>query len=232
MTSPIRLDLKCIICGQEQSCLGLASTNTFGHPDLDLRPPEMKRSSMVYWIQECNACGFCAVDISNSSFIPFKKEIEILLKDEYYVQIWKHDERFGPLASRFIRQSLVLDLMKHIAQAAWAELHGAWPGDDSSEIEGDESCRMGAFYKFKKCKIYGIKFAEQNGLEEAIMIDLLRRASEFEKANSLCYDTIGYVDDEFVLALLYFQRDSIWVSDCGRYQIGDVLESMNEDKNE
>ncbi|MBR4908658.1 MAG: hypothetical protein IKZ43_06585 [Acidaminococcaceae bacterium] len=46
MTTMFRQKYKCAVCGAEQEFYGIASTNSFGSPDLDLRPPEMQRSTM------------------------------------------------------------------------------------------------------------------------------------------------------------------------------------------
>lgn len=46
MSLPLFTNNKCAVCGKESEQITLASTNTFGSPDLDLRPPEMKRSTM------------------------------------------------------------------------------------------------------------------------------------------------------------------------------------------
>ena len=54
----------CYVCGHRSSYELVASTNTFGSPDLDLRPPEMYRSTMHTWIQFCDNCGYSCPDIS------------------------------------------------------------------------------------------------------------------------------------------------------------------------
>ena len=40
----------CAICGGRSKQTVVASTNARGSPDLDLRPPEMQRSTMPYWV--------------------------------------------------------------------------------------------------------------------------------------------------------------------------------------
>ena len=63
MTTMFRQKYKCAVCGTEKEFYGIASTNSFGSPDLDLRPPEMQRSTMGQWIQQCPKCGYVSGSI-------------------------------------------------------------------------------------------------------------------------------------------------------------------------
>ena len=47
----------CAVCGAMHEYRILTSTNAFGSPDLDLRPPMMKRGTMHLWVQECPSCS-------------------------------------------------------------------------------------------------------------------------------------------------------------------------------
>ena len=49
---------ECGCCGNTISVTAVGSTNAFGSPDLDLRPPEMKRSALLKSIQYCGHCGY------------------------------------------------------------------------------------------------------------------------------------------------------------------------------
>ena len=60
---------ECVICGAQGEFGWILSTNKFGLPDLDLRPPEMYRSTINLWIQRCHGCGFCAPDISEKGVL-------------------------------------------------------------------------------------------------------------------------------------------------------------------
>lgn len=64
MTTTVPHHSVCGVCGGISEQTGLQSTNAFGSPDLDLRPPEMERSTMCYWVQTCPQCGYCASDIA------------------------------------------------------------------------------------------------------------------------------------------------------------------------
>ena len=49
MTQIFPILITCPICEHEFEIYQLASTNQMGSPDLDLRPPEMARSTMDTW---------------------------------------------------------------------------------------------------------------------------------------------------------------------------------------
>ncbi len=60
---------KCTICGTESKFNIITSTNSFGSPDLDLRPPEMRRSTMWLWIQRCPCCNYVNYDVESISSV-------------------------------------------------------------------------------------------------------------------------------------------------------------------
>ena len=79
MTMIIPKTEKCAICGADVACTSLVSTNVFGSPDLDLRPPEMKRSTMPYWVQECTKCSYVSKKVTDESDVTIE-----WLKSENY----------------------------------------------------------------------------------------------------------------------------------------------------
>lgn len=52
MTTASRTSKECFVCGLVSQHPVLKSTNEFGYRDLDFRPAQMRRSTMVYWVQE------------------------------------------------------------------------------------------------------------------------------------------------------------------------------------
>src|ERR1044072_678127 len=57
----------CAQCGQESEHIVILSTNTFGTPDLDLRPARMKRDTMDCWVQECPHCRYVAQSLDDKT---------------------------------------------------------------------------------------------------------------------------------------------------------------------
>lgn len=76
MTTTFPQTIKCAICGASNEVFVLGSTNSFGSPDLDLRPPGMARNNLPIEIQTCSNCGFSAHDISDDFFEEIEDEQE------------------------------------------------------------------------------------------------------------------------------------------------------------
>jgi len=116
-------------------------------------------------------------------------------------------------------------------QAGWALMHAAWAcDDDRPDKTGANECRMNAYDSFAKCKINGIQYATQNGYEEEIMVDILRRTGAFERANSLCFEVFSHInpiDDLQLFNVLKFQRDLIWNGNDGCYNFGQISKDMS-----
>jgi len=232
LTLPIIKQSTCAICGHQQESYSLLSSNTDGHSDLDLRPPEMLRSSMHYWVQECQQCGYCAADIGEDILMEERPLIEHMVDHQIYRKI-KQDKRLSELARRFYRQGIILTLFGAYDQAGWAFMHAAWACDDEcADRIGADICRTEAYDHFYKCKIGGIPFATQNGYEEEVMVDILRRSGAFDKANALCFEVFNHVYDVKLIEILKFQRELIWMRDGDCYNIGQVLKksSLNEQR--
>jgi hypothetical protein len=80
---------------------------------------------------------------------------------------------------------------------------------------------MRAVSLFGKAKENNQQFIEQG--EEALMVDLLRRAKQFEMAQSMCDDGITKKPDKIILDILHFQHKLIRNKDVACYQIKDAL---------
>ncbi len=65
MTTERHEVFRCALCSEESEHTIIGSMNAVGHPDLDARPPQMRRSTLFAWVQRCLTCGYCATDISS-----------------------------------------------------------------------------------------------------------------------------------------------------------------------
>jgi hypothetical protein len=79
MTTYAEETVVCGACGHAFTHGALNSTNAFGSPDLDPRPPEMQRSTMHAWIHRCPSCGYCSEDASK-----FDDKLQPLLQSHEY----------------------------------------------------------------------------------------------------------------------------------------------------
>ena len=162
---------RCSVCGAKNEFPVLTSTNTFGGPDLDLRPAEMQRSTMSWWIQECPKCGYVSNNVSDKS--PVTKE-------------WLSSSKYSScdgiafssaLARRFYKQYLIQKKAGNIEDAFYAVLRAAWSCDDSREVLNAKHCRETAIPLITKLIV------ENTGNRETLLIikaDLMRRAVQFD----------------------------------------------------
>ena len=247
MTTFFREKLTCVICGSTSKHEILGSTNTYGSADLDLRPPEMHRSTMDYWVQECPFCGYVYssieknVDKSNNT-IPSK----------IYVAGWFYQSRGylyalldligvyskfkfanskdiiqdpidGYLTRRFLKASLIAEEASNINAAANYALNAAWAADDALDRASATSCRHRAASLFEKL----LKGTDHNSEEAisicAIMVDILRRSEQWEKAASLAETTLSQNVDPTIKSVLEFEISAASGHDAKCYTIDQAL---------
>ena len=145
MTTFFREKLTCVICGSKSKHEMLGSTNTYGSPDLDLRPPEMQRSTMDCWVQECPSCGYAYSSIEEKA-----DNSEVTISSDAYVEILSGNLN-GTLTGRFVKASLIAEKAADIDAAANYALSAAWAADDASNGTSANSCRHRAASLLKNC---------------------------------------------------------------------------------
>lgn len=193
MSLPMEINCTCSVCGKESEQVTLASTNRFGAPDLDMRPPEMMRSTMVWWLQECPHCGYVAEDIEEPGIVG-----EDWLKSEYFMGA-NHMNFISPLALKFYKQYLICLEAKDCPNAFSGIFHAAWACDDTDDVENAVNCRkIGIELLDVLISTYDEDdefnvFAEYDMLEtyNLVRMDLLRRTNQFSRV------TDEYSDFEF-----------------------------------
>jgi hypothetical protein len=297
VTTIKEVEKKCALCGKESKQIVLVSTNTFGSPDLDTRPPEMERSTIGCWIHSCLWCGYCATDISEG----IEKASEIVRSYAYQQQL--HNPRFPDLANEFLCFSLILESVGYYADAGWPSVHAAWACDDEgndliktlkiletkcekkeeikvekimkalkitglkieerkveeiievlkplekrgrkeeekkkclsafgelalSLVGAAKECRIRAATLLLKARENGQSFAEQAGAEEALIVDLLRRAGQFEAALRICDEGFKKKPVEVISNVLQFQKKLIAESDVSCYTIKEAIAVMQSE---
>lgn len=138
MTTLYPENLKCAVCGAVAEYTQVCSTNAFGSPDLDTRPPEMRRSTMFAWVRRCPECGYCASDISQAT----PRAAVLVRSPEYALQL--ADEKYPELANSFMCKALIEEQSEDLAAAAWSLIHAAWACDDAERNGPARTCRCKA----------------------------------------------------------------------------------------
>ena len=197
---------KCSVCGTTNAFNVIMSTNSFGSPDLDLRPPEMQRSTMPYWLQECHKCRYVAEDISERANI----KAEFLQSEEY---LSCNGIKFkSELAKRFYRYYLINLENKEFQDAFFAILHAAWACDDEEDFDNAVKCRDVAVSLHSKLK------PDEN--LSVMKMDILRRSRQFETLISE-YSSVEY-SQEILNKIAKFQLQKAKEKDTACYTVADV----------
>jgi len=172
MTTMFPVDEKCAVCGAVQEFMAIGSTNAFGSPDLDLRPPQMQRGTMPQWIQECPVCGYVSGSISDKKGKVTKKW---LASEEYRNCDGIEFRSF--LAERFYKFYKISLLNKKTKSAFFAILHAAWACDDARDRKNAVRCRNLAVPLADR--LLAEKGENTDNLK-LMKTDILRRSGHFE----------------------------------------------------
>ena len=171
MSSPRQISSTCAVCGKTSIRMILASSNTFGAPDLDLRPSEMMRSTMSWWVQECPHCGYVSKSLEDRTQVD-----AAWLRQEEYVSC---DGLNLPsnLARRFYKFYRINLADGSHGAAFYAALHAAWVCDDEKDRENAVLCRKLALKEMDVLR-------DQVWDNEELLVlraDILRRAGLFQE---------------------------------------------------
>ena len=214
MTVINEFEEKCSVCGKTSPQPVMMSTSTFGYPDLDLRPSEMKRSSMFAWLHECPHCGYVAASLEDELEVPGE-----ILKSDEYLTCEGHDFE-SKSAKRFYRQHLISKAKKNYQSEFFSLLHCAWVCDD---YDGEFAVGI------RKLALKSIdKIAAGDDEKDNLMLlkaDLLRRSLQFERLISEFKDVA--FNDKLYNDILSFQIERAMEKDCGCYTVEDVLKGSD-----
>lgn len=217
MTTLYKEKARCAVCGSETEYTGIGSTNAFGSPDLDTRPPEMQRSTIFAWVQRCPECGHCATDVSKAP----SQAATVVHSPEYTLQL--SDLTFTELANRFLCKALIDESSGDYAAAGWALIHAAWACDDAEKPEPARTCRSKALDMIEKALGDGKEVAEQDGTDTAIQVDLLRRAGRLTEARQLISTKRSTITEEIISKILDFQDVLLTKGDEACHTIAEAL---------
>lgn len=215
MTKVIEKKSKCISCGRKSTQSVVISTNTYGGaPDLDTRPAEMKRSTINYWVQRCPKCGYCSNDSSKGD----DKVKSIIRSVEYQEQL--NSPAYSELANSFLCYTIIQEQLGDYKKATWASLHAAWVCDDLVDNNSARNCRLKAIDLFHKVKECGLKMlSNPEGADNLIIVDLLRRSGQFERALESCKMGLSEQTEKLVIDILTFQSRLAQNKDIACYRI-------------
>lgn len=205
------------VCGSENEYEGIASTNMFGSLDLDTRPPEMKRSTIFTWVQRCPECGYCAVDVTE----PRTGAQAVVSGEKYKNQL--NDPEHPELVNSFLCQAIVDRESGDYVDATWALIHAAWVCDDFELSVQAETCRQKAADMLTIAEAQGQQVAEEEGASTVILVDLLRRSGQLQKARQLIATGRGSNTEDIIYKILDFQSTLLDRNDVSCHTVAEAL---------
>jgi len=211
MTTLYPVSVQCAVCGQRSNQTGIGSSNQMGAPDLDLRPPEMLRSTLPHWVQECPHCGYVAPSLEEVS----ESEAQVVRSAPYRTLL--ADAALPPHARRFLLRAMILeDGAGDLPEAAEETLHAAWAAEDANRPDLAASLRRDAVALYRAGPAVNTDIALR-------IVDMLRRAGDFEGAGQQAGELGEHDLDEAMAEVLAFQQKLIAAQDDRRYTIGSAL---------
>ena len=203
MTQIFPSKITCPICENDFEIYLLASTNQMGAPDLDLRPPEMARSTMNTWTYECPHCSYVSADFDQTPEI--KKEF---LESDLYKTCDNLNFK-NHLSEVFYRQYLI---SSDIKERFYSLLHCAWACDDAQDEKN-------AILMRNMCLDY-VDLLDANDDMIILKADLLRRSNHFDELIKE-YSTKSFKEDIYN-KICDFQVEKALKKDNRCYTIEDV----------
>ena len=226
MTTFQEVELSCAVCESRHKYTRLLSTSSFGPPDLDTRPAPPARLSLALQVQCCPVCGYCAWEITEAP--PDAKRV--VSRQDY--QALLRDLRFPYLARMFLCLARIEEAAGNLSNAGWAALHAAWACDDAGPdfASAAVECRNRAVALFLKARKQGQPFLPEPGAEEALLVDLLRRAGRFDEAEAEIQRGLEKAASNFLRRLLMFQRRLCRAQDTRVHRMDEVPDVIPEDE--
>ncbi len=219
MTTLQTVKVRCGACGKRSEITLVASTNQFGPPDLDQRPPEMARSTMPYWVYRCPRCGFCASRLEEGN----PRLRDYLRSEEYQSQL--SDSEVPRLAATFLCVSLLEARQGRLANAAWALIHAAWVCDDADREVQSRACRVRAADMVVRAEAAGQSVRSQPEEVWLVQIDLLRRAGRMTDAREIAEQKRKLFAEGPARQVLDYQRELILRKDTRCHSMDEALPS-------
>ena len=180
MTTLYDTTVKCPNCRTLNTIYMIGSTNSFGAGDLDTRPAEMARSTILYGVESCSKCGLAAGRLEGVG----TQSLEYFRSDDFKK---KHEsEKFKDLAKNYWTAFLLsMNAGDHV-EAFYHILRAAWASDDRRESGATKRARQLLIDTLRHLK-EGPSFLtpEQPMAGYLMLADITRRTGRFDEAKML-----------------------------------------------
>jgi hypothetical protein len=217
MTTLYEEKVRCSVCRAKHKYTLVGSTNRFGSPDLDTRPPEMERSAISYFVQRCPKCGYCASDVSKAS----PEAQTVVNRKEYKDQL--NDPTYPVEANSFLCKAIIHRECREFAAATMALIHAAWVCDDSGHLDQARTCRQKAADMLTITERNDQEVSGQQGAVTAILVDLLRRSGQVEEARRVIAERRDGITEDIIARVLDYQTTLLDKNDVSCHTIAEAV---------
>jgi hypothetical protein len=217
MTTLSKTPIVCAVCGKESEQTVIISYSETGYSDLDLRPAEMKRSTLPQWIQECPFCGYSSYSIDTA-----EENAKACIESQSFKNLQSNASEDGQF-DRFLKASMIAENCGDNSSAAEILLWAAWTADDNGNKPAAKN------YRDLSADIFLNLLSDlDDGSEEKTStmvrsIDITRRAARWSDALTLTTDIMKFYLDPILQNIVDFEYALINVKDDKCYTVGDVL---------
>jgi hypothetical protein len=213
----------CGICATQAYFVVPDVTDGVGAPDLDFRPAEPARSTMLAWVQRCASCGHCARRIDDA---PDDLD-DVVATAPYRSQVVENG--MPELARSLLCVAHLAEWYGDEAEAARCAVQAAWVCDDAGEPECSRRCRLRAVELVYGCQAEGDSIFQDGFADYALIVDLYRRAGRFKDAVRQAEIELDGAE-EYIVELLSFSRALALAGDADAHTIDDLSASGPDDR--
>lgn len=169
---------KCAVCATESDLfngfLGSLVHDLDGRPVGDARIINFRSD-----VKKCPKCGYCSPAIDRVSTIAR----DLINTESYKAQL--ADNRYPQKANDFICQGIIQEKEGALFAAGMSYLYAAWCCDDAENLLLAKTCRQRSLSLFELAETSGAKCPIESDLYLQILVDMLRKTEEFQKAEKL-----------------------------------------------
>ncbi|UTH47597.1 hypothetical protein KBW81_12865 [Loktanella salsilacus] len=217
MTTYSTLDITCALCSQVTPQNVILSTNSYGWPDLDLRPAEMERSTLEFWVQRCSKCGYVSKDIEIKTL-----NAELALGSDRLKRV-AFDSTGNDIQDRCLEAVIFYEYAEDFRNASDCALYAAWMADDQKKTKSAE------LYRAKAADLL-IKYFDRsndsysgNTLSAVRLVDVLRRGGRWSECQKIANELCEFDLEKKIRAVVGFGIWAAYNCDSGCYTVEDAL---------
>ena len=145
------------------------------------------------------------------------------MSDEY--QHIVSSDHLPEKALSFLASTYIHERLGALSEASWRAIHAAWVCDDEHHYEGSRSCRNRAISLIEQAVENGPAISCHAGTTETVVVDLLRRSGNFEKALGFIEKAKAEIQENVIMKILDFQKALVEKKDILAHTVAEALDA-------